>query len=160
MNILLMILRAARPSKTPGLQAIVKPRWIRRGYDGMTFFGYIITHSRGDADAMNSPSSTMRNHEMIHLYQARSTFDSWLCFYVRYLYYWLSISIAYPLFCRHEGRRIRHAGYWLNPFEMEAYRNMHNLHYLDDKPQGTDNWRNYARQSLTERAMDLLRHRK
>jgi hypothetical protein len=43
---------------------------------------------------------------------------------------------------------------------MEAYRNMHNLHYLDDKPQGTDNWRNFARQSLTERAMDLLRHRK
>ena len=121
----------------------------------MTFFGYIITHSRLDAEAFDNPRSTMRNHEMIHLYQARSTHDSWLCFYVRYLYYWLTISIRYCFFCRYEGRRIPHAGYRLNPFEMEAYCYMHDLHYLDDKPHGTNGWRRYASMSLSERASSL-----
>ncbi len=137
------------------MKAVVKPRWIRKGYDGLTFFGHIITHSRLEADNFDDPMSTMRNHEMIHLYQARSTHDSWLCFYIRYLYYWLSVGIRYRLFCRHEGRRIPHAGYRLNPFEMEAYRYMNDLHYLDDKPQGTDGWQRYARMPLADRAASL-----
>ena len=159
MNILLMMLRAPRPSRTQGLLAVAKPRWIRRGYDGMTFFGYIITHSLEEADAFNRPHSTMRNHETIHLYQARSTHDSWLCFYVLYLYYWLTAGIGYRLTCRHNGRRIRHAGYMLNPFEMEAYRHMDDLHYLDDKPEGTTGWRHYASLSISERAALLQRAR-
>lgn len=155
MNILLMMLRAPRPSGQDDMRAIAKPRWIRKGYDGLTLFGYIITHSEEEAAAFNaccSPAkgsaddalyASFKNHEMIHLYQARACHDSWLLFYVRYGWYWL-------VACRYR-RRLRNAGYRLNPFEMEAYANMHDLHYLDDKPHGTEGWRRYARMPLRER---------
>jgi hypothetical protein len=34
---------------------------------------------------------------------------------------------------------------------MEAYAHMHDLHYLDDKQNGTAEWRRYAKMSLSER---------
>ena len=86
---------------------------------------------------------------MIHLYQARSTHDSWLCFYWLYFVYWLK--------ARRYRRRIRNAGYVLNPFEMEAYAKMHDLHYLDDKESGTNEWRRYAQMSLQQR-YNLISH--
>ena len=83
----------------------------------------------------------------IHLYQARSCNDSWWQFYLRYAYYWLA---ALP-----HTHHFRDAGYRLNPFEMEAYANQHNLHYLDDKQAGANQWRTYARMSLRERRKAL-----
>ena len=80
---------------------------------------------------------------MIHLYQARDCHNSWLLFYLRYGWYWL-LANRYR-------RRLKNAGYRLNPFEMEAYANMYNLHYLDDKPNGATGWRRYARMPLSER---------
>ena len=44
MNMFLMIFRAPRPSRTDDMKAVAKPRWIRKGYDGLTLFGTIITH--------------------------------------------------------------------------------------------------------------------
>jgi len=159
MNIVLMTLRTARPTRTVDMSAVAKPFWIRKGYSAMTFFGTIITHTTQEAEALNACRSltrqskndthfdSLKNHEMIHLYQARSTHDSWLCFYIRYLYYWLSAS----RYCR----RLRNAGYRLNPFEMEAYRHMHNPDYLTDRQAATE-WRQYARMSLRDR-LTLLR---
>ena len=78
------------------MRAIARPWLIRKGYDGMTFFGRIITHSKEEAARINTShaskdtvSSIIKNHEMIHLYQARSTHDSWFCFYILYGWYWL-----------------------------------------------------------------------
>ena len=146
MNILLMMLRAPRPSCTDDMKAIAHPRWIKKGYDGLTFFGYIITHTQQEAEAFQR-SGSFKNHEMIHLYQARDCHDSWLLFYLRYGWYWL-LANRYR-------RRLKTAGYRLNPFEMEAYANMYDLHYLDDKPHGTAGWRRYARMSLDERMKHL-----
>ena len=151
MNILMMILRAKRPSRTADMKAVAKPRWIRKGYEGLTFFGYIITHSQLEAEALNERSGFLKNHEMIHLYQARATHDSWLCFYLRYAAYWLSAS----RYCR----RLHNAGYLLNPFEMEAYTHMHNLHYLDDKQQGATGWKHFAAMTLQERHDHMRRLR-
>ena len=145
MNILLMMLRAPRPRRQNDMRAVAKPRWIRKGYDGLTFFGYIITHTDKEAEAFNQRFGSFKNHEMIHLYQARSTHNSWLCFYLRYGWYWLLAS--------RYRKHLRNAGYLLNPFEMEAYANMHNLHYLDDKKNGTNEWRRYARMPLQERLL-------
>ena len=145
MNILLMMLRAPRPRRQNDMRAVAKPRWIRKGYDGLTFFGYIITHTDKEAEAFNTRFGSFKNHEMIHLYQARSTHNSWLCFYLRYGWYWLLAS--------RYRKHLRNAGYLLNPFEMEAYANMHNLHYLDDKKNGTNEWRRYARMPLQERLL-------
>ena len=143
MNILLMMLRAPRPSRQNDMRAVAKPRWIRRGYDGLTFFGHIITHTDEEAEAFNTRFGSFKNHEMIHLYQARDCHNSWLLFYLRYGWYWL-LANRYR-------RRLKNAGYRLNPFEMEAYANMYNLHYLDDKAHGATGWRRYARMPLSER---------
>ena len=143
MNIVLMMLRAPRPSRQNDMRAVAMPRWIRRGYDGLTFFGHIITHTEQDAEAFNERFGSIKNHEMIHLYQARACHDSWLLFYLRYSWYWLLAS--------RYRKHLRNAGYRLNPFEMEAYANMHDLHYLDDKQSGTNEWRRYARMPLIER---------
>jgi len=142
MNILLMMFRAQRPSRISDMPAIAKPRWIRKGYEGMTFFGHIITHCEQEAAAFNKCCSALKHHEMIHLYQARSTHDSWLCFYARYLYYWLLAS----RYCR----RLRHAGYLLNPFELEAYAHMHDPAYPPSDGIAVE-WKHYAQMPLSER---------
>ena len=143
MTILTMMLRAARPSRISDMRAVVKPFWISKGYRGMTFFGYIITHSLQDAEDFNRGFNALKNHEMIHLYQARACHDSWLRFYWLYLRYWLLAS----RYCR----RLKNADYLLNPFELEAYCHMYDLDYLKDKEDGTDGWRHYAQMSLEER---------
>ena len=148
MNIMMMILRSARPSRISDMKAIAKPRWIKKGYDGLTFFGHIITSTQEEADYFNQHNDAMKNHEMIHLYQARSTHNSWLCFYWLYGWYWLRA-------CRY-NKRLRNAGYVLNPFEMEAYAEMYDLHYLDDKKSGTNGWRRYAGMSVRERLQAYL----
>ena len=144
MNLLLMMLRSTRPSRISDMQAVAKPRWIRKGYDGLTFFGHIITHTQQEAEAFNQRFSTMKNHEMIHLYQARSTHDSWLCFYALYLWYWLK-GLPY-------NRHMKNAAYQLNPFEMEAYRHMYDMSYLQRLPEGkADEWRRFAKMKMAER---------
>ena len=143
MNILLMMLRAPRPSRQNDMRAVAMPRWIRKGYDGLTFFGHIITHTEQEAEAFNQRFGSFKNHEMIHLYQARDCHNSWMLFYLRYGWYWL-LANRYR-------KHLRNAGYLLNPFEMEAYAKMYDLHYLDNKHSGTNEWRRYARMSLQER---------
>ena len=138
-----LLMACRRPSSMDDMKAVALPFWIRKGYDGLTFFGHIITHTTEEADRMNSGFDTMKNHEMIHLYQARSTHDSWLRFYWKYFVFWLK--------ARRYRRHLKSAGYLLNPFEMEAYRFMHDLHYLDDKGSGATGWHRYAEMTLDER---------
>ena len=59
MNILLMMLRAPRPSRQNDMKAVAKPRWIKKGYDGLTFFGHIITHNDEEAEEL---SALLRGH--------------------------------------------------------------------------------------------------
>ena len=141
-RIIPLLWQSTRPSHTFNLPAVAIPFWIRKGYDGMTFFGHIITHTHEEADTFNRHWDSMKNHEMIHLYQARSTHDSWLCFYGRYFIFWLN--------ARRYRRHLKNAGYLLNPFEMEAYAHMDELDYL--KPGGKAvEWKRYAAMTLEER---------
>jgi hypothetical protein len=80
---------------------------------------------------------------MIHLRQAQACGDSWLRFYLLYIWYWLKGLRM--------NRRMPHAAYLLNPFEMEAYSRMYDLHYLDRCEGGAQEWRRYAKMSLKER---------
>ena len=140
--LLSLMLRAPRPGKISGMKAVAMPNVLGAGYEAMTFFGTVFTQNKKEAEAYNSTPGPLRNHETIHLFQARSTHNSWICFYWLYGYYWLK---ALPF-----RKRLGNAGYWLNPFEVEAYCHMHDLHYLDGKAK-TDGWRQYARMSLEER---------
>ena len=141
--------RAVRPSRVADMPAVVNhfwlavvnPFWLRKGFEGLTFFGKILTPTQALADEFNEGFTALKNHEMIHLRQAQSCGDSWLRFYLLYLWYWLRALPA--------NRRMRHASYLLNPFEMEAYRHMNDLHYL---AKGEANeWRKFAKMSIKER---------
>ena len=132
--------RAVRPSKVADMPAVVNTFWLRKGYEGLTFFGQILTPTQELADRFNAGLDEMKNHEMIHLRQAQSCGDSWLRFYLLYIWYWLKGLRM--------NRKMKHAAYLLNPFEMEAYARMHNLDYL--KGPATE-WRRYAKMKLKDR---------
>ena len=141
--------RAVRPSKVADMPAVVNTFWLPKGYDGLTFFGKILAPTQELADSFNGAYNTLKNHEMIHLRQAQSCGDSWLCFYLLYIWYWLRALPA--------NRKMKHAAYLLNPFEMEAYRHMNDLNYLaslsaaGDCKSPANEWRKYAKMSIKER---------
>ena len=141
MGVIPMMWRALRPSKTQDMIAVVNSFWLPKGYEGLTFFGKILTPNQEVADKMNKGFSTLKNHEMIHLRQAQACGDSWVRFY--FLYLWYSLR-ALPM-CR----KMKRAAYLLNPFEIEAYRHMNDLDYLS-KGEATE-WRKYAKMPLKER---------
>ena len=134
---------AVRPSRVADMPAVVNSFWLPKGYEGLTFFGQILTPTQAEADRFNSGFTALKNHEMIHLRQAQSTGDSWIRFYLLYIWYWLK---GLPM-----NRKMRNAAYLLNPFEMEAYGRMHDLGYLKRCEGGAKEWRWYAKMPLEER---------
>lgn len=133
--------RAVRPSKITDMPAVVNTFWLRKGYEGLTFFGHILAPTQELADRFNgSVDRALKNHEMIHLRQAQSCGDSWIRFYLLYIWYWLTGLRM--------NRKMKHAAYLLNPFEMEAYARMNDLDYL--KGPATE-WRKYAKMKLKDR---------
>ena len=132
--------RAVRPSKVADMPAFVNSFWLPKGYEGLTFFGKILAPTQELADHFNRGFSSLKNHEMIHLRQAQSCGDSWIRFYLLYIWYWLKGLRM--------NRKMKHAAYLLNPFEMEAYARMHELDYL--KGPATE-WRKYAKMKLKDR---------
>ena len=132
--------RAVRPSKVVDMPAVVNSFWMRKGFEGLTFFGHILTPSEETANLFKV-SPAMKNHEMIHLRQAQSCGDSWLRFSLFYIWYWLRALPA--------NRKLKHAAYLLNPFEMEAYRHMNDLNYLANNE--ANEWRKFAKMSIKER---------
>ena len=143
LRIVRFVWKARQPSTVHDMPAIVDTFWIKSGYEALTFFGTILTHTQGEADAMNGRLTALKNHEMIHLRQAQSTGDSWWRFYRLYLHYWWQGW--------RQRKRYKNAAYRLNPFEMEAYEHMHDLHYLDGCRDGATGWKRYARMSFEER---------
>lgn len=144
------------------MTAVFDGFWLRRNYQALTFFGFIVCRTeemvsrlneggrheegakgRKDDDRQGRALAIMKNHETIHLRQAQACHNSWLCFYLLYIWYYVR---ALP-----QNRRLKNAAYVLNPFEMEAYSYERDLHYLDDKADGTNGWRDYARLSPRER---------
>lgn len=135
---------ARRPSKVLEMRAVSIPFWLRKGYDAVTFFGTIITNDKADADRYNQAPHPVKYHETIHLRQAQSTHNSWLCFYWKYMIFWFK--------ARRANRILPNAGYELNPFEMEAYANMYNPHYLDQfGDEGATGWKQYEAMNLAQR---------
>ena len=140
---LVFIWRARKPSKMDNMPALRNTFWLRKGFAALTFFGTIITATKEEAERLNTSVNSIKVHEMIHLRQAQSLHDSWLLFYVRYLWYYLR---GLP-----QNRRMRRAAYMTNPFELEAYRHMHDSHYLEQCRNGANEWRLYAKMKPRQR---------
>ena len=151
LTIIPLLFRVRRPSRVVDMKAVSCPFWIRKGYEAMTFFGHIVTHSQDEANHVNECFDALKNHELIHLYQARSTHDSWICFYWKYMVFWLRAN--------RYRKHLRNAGYMLNPFEMEAYAHMYDPYYLKPGGQATG-WKHYAALSLQQRLELYLKQRK
>ena len=89
-----MMWRPQRPSRIVDMPAVVNTFWLRKGYEGLTFFGKILAPTQELADRFNRDFSSLKNHEMIHLRQAQSCGDSWLRFYRLYIWYWLKNGVG------------------------------------------------------------------
>ena len=142
--------RAVRPSKVADMPAVVNTFWLRKGYEGLTFFGQILAPTQELADRFNgSADRALKNHEMIHLRQAQSCGDSWFRFYLLYIWYWLKNRVGLlKLHSKNRPYCVKNAAYLLNPFEMEAYARMHDLDYLQGP---ATEWRRYAKMKLKDR---------
>ena len=57
-------------------------------------------------------------------------------------------------------RKMKNAAYLLNPFEMEAYRRMYDLEYLNGCADGATEWQRYAKMPLEERLRHYLNNYK
>lgn len=143
----LLVLKTRRPSRIAEMRVVCDSFWLRRGYDALTFFGTIVVATPRLATQLTNSHNELWSHEMIHLRQARDTHDSWLCFYLLYIWYYVKALGM--------NRHVENAAYLLNPFELEAYRHMNDPHYLDT-PQCGREWRRYARMTPKER-LQLLR---
>ena len=139
------MLKAPRPSCIDQMKAVKEDFWLGKNYAAMMFFGHIIAHTQEEADRINASDCSLKRHETIHLRQAQSTHNSWFCFYLLYIMYYLR---ALP-----QSRYIRNAGYRLNPFEIEAYEHMYETDYLDKCRDGANGWRYYAKMKPKELRM-------
>ena len=150
-RIIRLVFKARSPRKVTDMEAVADDFWLRGDYAALTFFGFIVTPSAREAEAVNrNVNPYLKNHEMIHLRQAQSTHNSWFCFYCLYLWYWLRAL--------HLNRRLPNAAYRLNPFEIEAYDHERDLHYLERcGPRGANGWRTEAKKKPKQRLKEYLR---
>ena len=140
------MVRWRRPSRVEEMEAVSDSFWLGKNYSALTFFGRIVVHSKKDADHLNRHTSTdnrIKRHETIHLRQAQACHNSWLCFYILYIWYYLR---ALP-----QNRHRRNAAYYINPFEMEAYAHDGDNSYLEKCRDGANGWREYAKMNPRER---------
>lgn len=115
-----------------------------KGYFAITFFGRILIHRRNfglwEAQKTTRSGQILLHHEWIHVKQAVSTHNSWLCYYLRYIYFYL------------KNRPLRYGSqfaYYANPFEMEAYAHENDLDYARTEP--AEGWRGYAKLTVGEK---------
>ena len=139
-----LLLKSRRPSTIAVMPVVYDTFWLRKGYDALTFFGTIITSTADEASKMADENNVLRRHETIHLRQAQACHDSWILFYILYIWYYLK---ALP-----QNRYMKNAAYYLNPFEIEAYQHMDDTSYLERLGKaGATEWKQHARMTPAER---------
>ena len=88
-----------------------------KGYKAMSWCGRII-HREGSSQV----NETTLNHEKIHLMQAMMCNDSWIRYYLSYLWEWLKCGFLAPL----------SANYMTSKYESEAYANEEDFEYCNN----------------------------
>ena len=135
-----------RPSKYREIVVRISRFLPPKGYFAITLFGKVFIR-RHNADFWEKNKNLQQckvllHHEWIHARQAVSTHNSWICFYLLYLYYYLKNR---PL---RYGHRI---AYYANPFELEAYVHEKELSYAQNSATGAYGWRDFAAMTLAKR---------
>lgn len=134
-----------KPSKITHVVAKTNRFICPPGFIGLTFKGVVYTRKKSSNEKINKTEgidSAFENHELIHVHQAVSTNDSWLLFYVLYIWQWI---LNLPLIFINI-----YAPYKFIAFEMEAYANEN---YMDYNLSNTDvkQWKDYNKLSLRKK---------
>ena len=102
-------------------------------FRAITLFGTIFCKRQSDVELINKTDfidSILKCHETIHVRQAENTKNSWLLFYLNYIYQWIkNIPLIFikPIYA-----------YKFIPYELEAFANETNYNYIN---QTTNQWR-------------------
>ena len=144
-----------KPSKIKTIKG-KKALFLPSNFKGITLFGTVYCQKKEDADELNKNEfvdSNFKNHELIHVRQAESTNDSWLLYYIRYIWEWICnlslITIS------------RNMPYKFMPMEMEAYLNQDNWSYSSKSAIQWKKFEKIPKKDLKEMAKDYyLNHRK
>lgn len=117
--ILIKMLFRSNPSDMVGkdLEVVEFKHFPFKGYKAMSWCGRII--HRGSSSQVNE---TTLNHEKIHLMQAMMCNDSWIRYYLSYLWEWLKCGFLAPL----------SANYMTSKYESEAYANEEDFEYCNN----------------------------
>ena len=117
--ILIKMLFRSNPSDMVGkdLEVVEMNYFPFEGYKAMSWCGRII--HRGSSSQVNE---TTLNHEKIHLMQAMMCNDSWIRYYLSYLWEWLKCGFLAPL----------SANYMTSKYESEAYANEEDFEYCNN----------------------------
>lgn len=112
-----------RPSNIT-LSTAKKAWWVLPSFKYLMLCGTAYAHSQSTVDRFNKNSTNNdRVHETIHVRQAQSTSDSWILFYIQYIWNWIKglplvfVNIKAP--------------YKFHPMEVEAYGRQDSPSYID-----------------------------
>jgi len=131
-----------RPSKIKIVSA--KKAWLMLpNFSAITLFGIVYCKTKKMADEINKTDkidSKLESHETIHVRQAESTKDSWVVYYLKYIWQWI---LNFPLIFVN-----LYAPYKFMPFELEAYANQDNWDYCLGK---CEYWKKYNTLTLKQK---------
>lgn len=112
-----------KPSEIKVVRA--KNAWmLPSSYKALMAFGIIYCNDYTDVEKINKTDeidSTLKCHETIHVRQAENTKNSWILFYLNYLWQWIkNLPLIFV--------KVHYAYYFIS-YELEAYANETNFEY-------------------------------
>lgn len=124
------------------------------GFKAITLFGTIYCRRQSDVDSINETEnidSVLKCHETIHVRQACNTNNSWILFYLKYMWQWIK---NIPLITVSS-----HMIYKFIPFEIEAYANERDYKYPTENTQCSQ-WREYKKKLTLKQKKQYAREYK
>lgn len=117
-----------------------------KNFKAIMMFGKIFINIKNQEkyyeDERKGNNAYFKNHEMIHVQQAIKTHNSWLLFYLLYVWFWLkNLPFIFGL----------NFAYKFIPFEMEAYYYQKDLTYTEKHINGTENYKIFNKVTLKEK---------
>ena len=109
----------------------------------ITLFGTIFCKKESDVQLINKTDkidSDLKSHETIHVRQAQNVKDSWLLYYIVYIWQWIcNLPLMFVML---------YAPYLFIEFELEAYSNENNWEYCNKE---CDGWKKYKKLTLKQK---------
>lgn len=132
-----------KPSKIKTVKA--KKAWLLPpNFKAITLKGVVYCQKQKEVDEINATDEIdgkFKCHETIHVRQAESTHNSWLLYYMKYIWEWI---LNIPLIFVNV-----YAPYKFMPMEIEAYLNQDNWDYPNNG--ATYQWKKFEKLTLRKK---------